>query len=94
MDDTVREQHFEKIFVLVETSERTFRGFIHKPAREPSFRLSDYLNDYEKTFINLTNVKVNERGQQHRPGEDRAYVAVAVSSIVYLTPVDQKNGVH
>jgi hypothetical protein len=88
LDETVREQRFEKILVLVETAERTFRGYIHKPVREPNYRLSDYLNDTTKTFISLSQVRVNERGQQHRPGEDREYVAIAVGSIVYIAPVD------
>jgi hypothetical protein len=88
MEDEIQEQRFEKIRVLVETAEKTFRGYIHKPVRDPNYRLSDFLNDHETTFVNLTEVKINERAMQHRPGDDQLYVAIAVSSIVYITPLE------
>jgi hypothetical protein len=78
----------EQVKVLVETSERTFRGTIHKPVKDESFRLSDHLNDYDKRFLCLSDVTVHERGQQYRPGEKRDFVAIAISAISYLTPLD------
>lgn len=76
------------IRVLVETAERTFRGCIHMPQRDDRFRLSDHLNSYEHNFINLSDVQVNERGQEFRAGEKRDFVAVAVNAITYITPLD------
>ena len=79
---------FERVRVLIETSERTFRGYVHQPV-DPPIRLSDYLNAYDRDFICLTDVQVNDRGQQHRAGDRRQFVAVAVSAITYLTPMSE-----
>lgn len=77
----------DKIRVVVETAERTFRGFVHKPRLQDDFRLSDHLNTYDKQFLALSEVTINERGQMHRPGEKHDFVAVAVASITYVAPV-------
>lgn len=76
---------FERVRVLVETAERTFRGFVYRPRTEPSHRLSDYLNEYNRRFICLSEVLINDRGQIHRPGERKDFVAVSVSAIHYIT---------
>ena len=80
-------QH-EKIRVMVETQERTFRGFIHKPVKDDTFRLSDHLNTLGKEFICLSDVQITERGQAYRVGEKRNFVAVAVGAVTYITPME------
>jgi hypothetical protein len=78
----------EQVRVLVETGERSFRGTIHKPLKDERFRLSDHLNEYDRTFLCLTEVQVNERGQQYRAGDLFPFVAISVASITYVTPID------
>jgi hypothetical protein len=78
---------YERIRVLVETTERAFRGYLYKPVKEGGYRLSDHLNDYEHSFIKLADVQVLDRGQQYRAGEKRDFVAVSVASITYITPL-------
>ena len=81
-------QDFERVKVVIETAERTFRGYLSKPVLDERHRLSDYLNSYERPFICVTEVQVNERGQQHRVGDKRDFVAVAISAITYIAPLD------
>jgi hypothetical protein len=78
----------EQVRVMVETDERTFRGVIHKPVMGETFRLSDHLNQYDRTFLCLTDVTINERGQQYRSGDSYPFVAITVSSITYIAPID------
>jgi hypothetical protein len=78
---------FEQIRVIVETSERTFRGCLYKPRVDATHRLSDYLNEYDRHYICLSEVSINDRGQTHRPGEKRDFVAISVSAIQYLAPM-------
>ena len=80
-------QH-EQVRVMVETEQRTFRGVIHKPLKDDSFRLSDHLNEYNRAFLCLSDVTINERAQQHRSGEARPFVAISVASITYITPLE------
>ncbi len=80
---------YEPIRVLVETSERTFRGTIHKPVVDDQFRLSDHLNSYEKNFLCLSEVTVHERGQQYRAGDKCPFVAISLSAITYITPLEE-----
>jgi hypothetical protein len=75
----------EKIRVMVETTERTFKGYIHKPVRDERFRLSDHLNTYGKDFICLSDVTIHERAQAFRPGEKRDFVAISTAAIAYIT---------
>lgn len=77
---------YERIRVMVETAERTFRGYMHKPVKDATFRFSDFLNTYDRDFICLTDVQVNERGQQYRAGDRREFVAVAVSAVTFVSP--------
>lgn len=79
----------EKIRVVVETEQRTFRGYIHKPVKDSSFRLSDHLNSYSGRFVNLSDVTVNERNQQYRAGDHCDFVAISIASISYLTPIEE-----
>jgi len=81
------EADHERIRVLVETDERTFRGYVYKPVKDPKFRLSDHLNSYGKDFISLSDVQITDRGQAYRVGERREFVAIAVSAITYITPL-------
>jgi hypothetical protein len=78
---------YERIRVLVETAERAFKGFIHKPVTDPQCRLSDYLNDHDKDFVCLSDVQVLERGQAYRVGDKRDFVAVSKGAITYVTPL-------
>lgn len=78
---------FHRVRVIVETAERTFRGFLYQPVSDPSKRLSDYLNEYERRFLCLSDVTVTDRGQTHRPGEKREFVAVATNAITFLAPM-------
>ena len=81
--------HFERVRVLVETSERAFKGYIHKPVSEPAKRLSDHLNDHDKDFVCLSDVQVLERGQNYRAGDKREFVAVSKAAITYVTPLKE-----
>lgn len=80
----------DKVLVLIETAERTFRGYVHKPRLQDDFRLSDHLNAYDKQFIALSDVTINERGQAYRAGDKHAFVAVSVASITYVTPIEDQ----
>ncbi len=77
---------YERIRVLVETAERSFRGFVYKRKGE-RFRLSDYLNTYDKQFLCLTEVMITDRGKEYRVGDKRDFVAIAVSSVTFVTPM-------
>ncbi len=77
---------YERIKVLVETSERSFRGYVYKRKSE-RFRLSDYLNTYDKQFICLTEVMVTDRGKEYRVGDKRDFVAISIASITFVTPM-------
>lgn len=77
---------YERIRVLVETGERSFRGYMHKPVND-GMRLSDYINALGKPFVCLSEAQVNDRGQAYRPGEKREFVAISVSAITYITPL-------
>lgn len=79
----------EQIRVLVETSERTFRGTVHKPIIDDTYRLSDHLNNYDKKFLCLSDVMINERGQEYRAGTQQAFVAISLTAITYVTPVTE-----
>lgn len=77
------------IKVLVETAERSFKGVVHKPVYEhDNFRLSDYLNTYDKNFLCLSDVTIHDRGQHYRAGEKCEFVAISIASITFLTPLE------
>jgi len=78
---------YEKIKVLVETAERSFRGYVHKPLKDERHRLSDHLNEYDKNFLCLSDVQINERGHQYRPGEQSEFIAIAINAITYVQPI-------
>ena len=82
------ENHHKRIRVLVETAERSFKGFVYKSLKEDGYRLSDHLNDYGKQFICLSEVEVADRGQHYRVGEKRDFCAISVSAITYITPLE------
>lgn len=78
---------YKKVRVLVETSERSFKGHVHIPVAD-GMRLSDYLNHYKESFLRLSDVEITERGQHYRVGDRQEFVAVSVASITYITPLD------
>lgn len=77
---------YERIRVLVETDARAFRGFVYKRKSE-RFRLSDYLNTYDKQFLCLTDVLITDRGKEYRVGDKRDFVAISVASVTFVTPM-------
>lgn len=83
----VVEAAHERIRVLVETDERTFRGYVYKPVRDPRFRLSDHLNTYGKDFLCLADARVQNRGEAYRVGDERDFVAISLASITYIAPL-------
>ncbi len=80
---------YNRIKVMIETDERCFKGYIYKPDKGEDFRLSDHLNSYEKQFVCLSDVEINDRGIYHRVGDKRDFVAVALSAITYLVPLEE-----
>lgn len=78
---------YERIRVLVETDERAFKGYVYKPDKGASFRLSDYLNSCDRSFLLLTDVQVADRGQVWRVLEKRDFIAVSIAQITYVTPL-------
>jgi hypothetical protein len=86
------EQRVERVPVVVETAERTFRGYLYRPLTDSNERLSDYLNNYTRRFLCLSDVAVNDRGQTHRPGEKRAFVAISTTAITYVAPMQKVEG--
>lgn len=82
---------YERVHVLVETAERSFRGYVHKPVKDGNHRLSDYLNDLDGQFLCLTDVRINERGHQYRPGEKADFIAVSVGSITFVQPLAEED---
>lgn len=87
-EEGLMSDEYQRIKVLVETAERSFKGCVFKPKKSEEFRLSDHLNNYGKEFICLTDVEVADRGQHYRVGEKRDFVAIAVHAITYLTPLE------
>ena len=81
-------ENFQRIKVLVETTTRTFRGYLFKPSADASLRLSDYLNLYGEQFIRLSDVQITDRGDHVTPGDKRPFVAIATSSVTYVTPLE------
>lgn len=81
---------YKRIRVLIETSERSFRGFMFKPQKDDRFRLSDHLNAFDKQFISLADVEIAERGQHWRVGDKQDFVAIAINSITYVTPLEDE----
>ena len=78
---------FERVRVIVETDERSFRGYLYKPVVDENHRLSDYLNDFDRPFLCLSDVSVTDRGQTHRPGEKRDFVAISTTAISFIAPM-------
>ena len=83
------DQQYQRIKVLVETAERSFRGYVYKPVADTeAARLSDYLNSYSDKFLRLADVEIADRGHHYRVGDKQDFVAVSVSSIVYISPME------
>lgn len=78
-------QQFQRVRVLVETSQRAFRGVVHQPVNDPPQRFSDYINTYPHAFLSLSEVQVTERGQHYRVGDKQDFAAVSVAAITYIT---------
>lgn len=79
----------KRIKVMIETPERTIFGNIFKPEKGQRYRLSDHLNSYDRQFICLTDVEIKDRGQHHRVGDKRPFIAVSIAAITYMTPLEE-----
>jgi hypothetical protein len=80
-------QKLRRVHVLVETRERTFKGYLHMPAVE-GVRLSDHLNSLGDRYLRMSNVKVSPLGDMLRVTGEHEFVAVAAPNITYITPLD------
>lgn len=80
----------KRIKVLVETAERTIKGYVYKPVKGEEYRLSDHLNSYDKQFICLSDCEVTDRGQIHRVGDKRVFCAISIAAISYITPLEEE----
>ena len=94
MDTSVEDKYgeHERIRVRVETSEHSFTGYIYKPVRDEALgisRLSDHLNAYGKAFLSLTDVEVADRGKGDPDGVKVPFVAVSLSGISYIAPLEE-----
>lgn len=79
---------YQKIKVLVETEQRSFKGYLHKPVNGDAQRLSDYINAYGQRFLRLSDVEVTERGQHYRVGDKVPFLAVSLPAITYIAPLE------
>jgi hypothetical protein len=79
---------YQRIRVVVETAERTMRGYIYKPKMNEHYRLSDYINAYGDKFLRLSEVEILDRGQTHRVGDRQDFVAISVAAITYIAPIE------
>lgn len=84
----MEQAEYQKIKVLVETEQRSFKGYLHKPVTDEAQRLSDYVNTYGQRFLRLSDVEVTERGQHYRVGEKVPFLAVALTAITYIAPLE------
>lgn len=84
MEDT----EYQRIRILVETEQRSFKGHLYKPVTEEGQRLSDYINTYGQRFLRLADVEVTERGQHYRVGDKIPFLAVSVAAITYIAPLE------
>lgn len=82
-------EEYTRVRIMIETAERSFRGYVYMPERDEHFRLSDHLNTYDKGFLCLTDVEIADRGQHWRVGEKLDFIAVSVAQITYVTPLDE-----
>jgi hypothetical protein len=86
--DEVRDDfQLKRVRVLVETTERSFRGYVYMPAG--GVRLSDHLNSYRKHFLCLDGVEISDRGKHYATGDSAGFVAIAISQITYIRPLDE-----
>lgn len=77
----------KRVRVLVETTERSFRGYVYMPA--DGVRLSDHLNSYRKHFLCMDGVEISDRGKHYATGDSAGFVAIAISQITYIRPLDE-----
>lgn len=84
----MEETEYQKIKILVETEQRSFKGYLYKPVTESAQRLSDYINSYGQRFLRLADVEITERGQHYRVGDKIPFLAVSVSAITYIAPLE------
>lgn len=84
----MEETEYQKIKILVETEQRSFKGYLYKPVTEAAQRLSDYINSYGQRFLRLADVEITERGQHYRVGDKIPFLAVSVSAITYIAPLE------
>jgi hypothetical protein len=86
--DDVQKVKTEKIRVSIETWNSTIVGTVHKPAQAYRSRLSDLLNQKEANFLSVTDVAVYRQDGQAEPAYSASYLAVNLSSIVTVRPLE------
>ena len=79
---------YQRIRVLVETEQRSFKGYVYKPINDENQRLSDYINTYGQRFLRLADVEITERGQHYRVGDKVPFLAISVAAITYIAPLE------
>ena len=79
----------EKIRVSIETCSCTIVGTLHTPAISYRSRLSDLLNQKEITFLSVTDAAVYRIDDMEEPAYATPYLAVNLSSIEMVRPLEE-----
>lgn len=82
-------QSTEQIKVSIETPSCTIVGTVHPPAIAYRSRLSDLLNQKGAVFLNVTDVTVYVPRDSDKPAYTTSYLAVNVSSIDMVRPLEE-----
>lgn len=73
--------------VVVETTRYRITGTLRLPRDGYRSRLTDYLNSAERSFVPLTDVEIVPL-DGGADGEQRSFIALALSQIVLAMPLD------
>jgi hypothetical protein len=73
--------------IIVETDRYRLSGVLHIPRDGSRSRMSDFLNESDRTFLAMTDVEI-EPVDGREPPARRAFVAVSVDHIVIAMPAD------
>ncbi|MHB9112273.1 MAG: DUF6812 domain-containing protein [Thermoleophilia bacterium] len=72
----------------IETCNSTIVGTVHKPAQAYRSRLSDLLNQKDANFLSVTDAAVYRQDDLAEPAYSTAYLAVNLSSIQMVRPLE------
>jgi hypothetical protein len=73
--------------IVVETDRYRISGVLNMPRDGYRSRLTDYLNASERSFVALTDVKLEPLDGRGEP-EHRDYLALSLSHVVLAMPAD------